>query len=150
MAGIKEIDQGDVLIRYEIDLQVPHEPAGGEPEIVPHHHNGLDMLAIAVPKSGDQFRVLLASLRMEPLLELIQDQQHLALRRQDATPSQFCQRIDQPNPRGSSGQTLRKPLSSRASVSSGVASMYTGRTCLPSRGRSPALTSDDFPQPEGP
>ena len=59
------------------------------------------MLAIAVPKSGDQFGVLLASLGMEPLLELIQDQQHLPLRWQDATPSQVRQRIDQPQ---SSGQ----------------------------------------------
>ena len=59
------------------------------------------MLAIALPKGGDQFRVLLTSLGMEPLLELVQDQQHLPLRRQDATPSQVRQRIDQPR---SSGQ----------------------------------------------
>ena len=45
------------------------------------------MLAIALPKGGDQFRVLLAPLGMEPLLELVQDQQHLALGRQDATPA---------------------------------------------------------------
>ena len=66
------------------------------------------------------------------------------------TFSQFRQRINQPNSRGSSGQTLCKPLSNRLSVSSEVASMSTGRTCLPSRGRSPALTSDDLPQPDGP
>ena len=88
MAGIEEIHQGAVLALEQSDLQVPHEPAGGEPEIIPHQHDRLNMLAIAVPKSGDQFRVLLASLGMEPLLELIQDQQHLPLRWQDATPSQ--------------------------------------------------------------
>ena len=101
MAGIKEIHEGAVLPFNQSDLQVPHEPAGGEPEIIPHQHDRLNMLAIAVPKSGDQFRVLLASLGMEPLLELVQDQQHLALGRQDATPSQVRQRIDQPQ---SSGQ----------------------------------------------
>ena len=105
------------------DLQVAHEPARRQPEIIPHHHDRLEMLAIAVPKSGDQFRVLLTPLGMEPLLELIQDQQHLLLRRQDATPPQVCQRIDQPRSSGQFGTRLRKPLSSRASVSSGVASM---------------------------
>ena len=101
MAGIEEIDEGDVLPFDQSDLQVPHEPARGQPEIIPHHHDRLDMLAIAMPKSGDQFRVLLAPLGMQPLLELVQDQQHLPLRWQDATPSQVRQRIDQPQ---SSGQ----------------------------------------------
>ena len=54
------------------------------------------MLAIALTKGGDQFGVLLTPPGMEPLLELVQDQQHLALGWQDATPSQVCQRIDQP------------------------------------------------------
>ncbi len=77
------------------DLQIPHEATGGEPEIVPHQHNRLRMLAIAVPKRGDQLRVLFTSLGMEPLLELVQDEQHLPPRRQDATPSQIRQRFDQ-------------------------------------------------------
>ena len=101
MAGIEQIHQGTVLTFEQSDLQVPHESAGGEPEIIPHQHDRLNMLAIAVPKSGDQFRVLLTSRGMEPLLELVQDQQHLPLRWQDATPSQVRQRIDQP-------QSLRK------------------------------------------
>ena len=79
MAGIEEIHQGAVVPFDQSDFQVPHEPAGGEPEIIPHQHNRLHMLAIAVTKSGDQFRILLASLGMEPLLELVQDQQHLTL-----------------------------------------------------------------------
>ena len=59
------------------DLQVSHEPAGGKPEIVPHHHDRLNMLAVAVTKSGDQFGVFLAPLGVQPLLKLIQNQQHL-------------------------------------------------------------------------
>ena len=96
MARIEEIDEGRVLSFEQSDFQVPHEPGRGQPEIIPHHHDCLNMLAIAMPKSGDQFRVLLTSLGMEPLLELVQDQQHLPLRWQDATPSQVRQRIDQP------------------------------------------------------
>ena len=93
---VEEINGCRVLPFDEADLQVPHEPGRRHPEIIPHHHDGLDMLAIAVTKGGDQFRVLLTPPGKEPLLELIQDQQHLALGWQDATPSQVCQRIDQP------------------------------------------------------
>ena len=122
--GSKRSTAADVLPFEQADLQVPHEPGRRHPEIIPHHHDRLNMLAIAMTKSGDQFRVLLTSLGVEPLLELVQDQQHLPLRWQDATPSQVRQRIDQPRSlSGSSGHALRKPLSSRASVSSGVASM---------------------------
>ena len=93
---VEEIDGGRVLAFEQADLQVPHEPGRRHPEIIPHHHDRLNMLAIALTKGGDQFRVLLTPPGKEPLLELIQDQQHLALGWQDATPSQFCQRINQP------------------------------------------------------
>jgi hypothetical protein len=84
MAEIKEIHQGAVVGLNQSDFQIPHEPTGGKPEIIPHQHNGLDMLAIALAKRGDQFGVLIAALRMEPLLELIEDKQHLPLRIHDA------------------------------------------------------------------
>ena len=96
MVKVEEINGRRVLPFDEADLQVPHEPGRRHPEIIPHHHDGLDMLAIAVTKGGDQFRVLLTPPRKQPLLELIQDQQHLALGWQDATLSQVRQRLDQP------------------------------------------------------
>src|SRR6516165_3825796 len=96
MAGIKQIDQSNVLIRYQIDFQFTHEPAGGEPEIIAHQHEYLDPLTVALTQSGDQVRVRLTALGMEPLLELIQDQQHLAPWRQQAASPQVYQRIDQP------------------------------------------------------
>ncbi len=95
MTRIEQVHQGAVIPLEQSDLQVSHEPAGGEPEIVPHQHDGLEMLAVAVPQGGDQLRVLLAPAGVEPLLELIQDQQHLMLRRQDAAPPHVRQRIDQ-------------------------------------------------------
>ena len=106
MVEVEEINGCRVLPFDKADLQIPHEPGRRHPEIIPHQHNRLNMLAIAVPKSGDQFRVLLTSLGMEPLLELVQDQQHLPLRWQDATPSQVRQRIDQPRSSGKFGTRL--------------------------------------------
>jgi hypothetical protein len=45
-------------------------------------------------KGCDQFGVLLTPLRMEPLLKLVQNEEHLPLGLQAATPSQLRQRID--------------------------------------------------------
>ena len=124
MVTVEEINGCRVLPFEKGDLQVPHEPGRRHPEIIPHHHDRLEMFAVALTKRGDQLGVLLAPLGKEPLLKLVQDQQHFALWRQDAAFSQFRQRINQPRSSGQlPGQTLRKPLSSRASVSSGVASM---------------------------
>ena len=110
------------------------------------------MLAIAMPKGGDQFRVLLTSLGMEPLLELVEDQQHLLLGAAGRDPfADRRQRIDQPQSlRASSGHALRKPLSSRCFGLLGGRLDVDRQDVLPSRGSSPALTSDDLPQPEGP
>ena len=54
------------------------------------------MHAIAMAKGGDQFRIFLSPLGKQPLLELIDDQEHLPLGRQDVPPAQARQRIDQP------------------------------------------------------
>jgi len=86
MAWIKEIDESDVLIGYEIDFQVLMKRLAASQKSSPHQHDCLEMFAIAVPKSGGPARCSLTSLGMEALLELIQDQQHLALRWQ-AAPS---------------------------------------------------------------
>ena len=34
---VEEIDQGDVRVRFQVDLQVAHEPARGHPEVVADH-----------------------------------------------------------------------------------------------------------------
>ena len=82
-----------------------------------------NMLAIALTKSGDQFRVLLtppgrgaiAQTGPGPAAPFAQDGKMRPLRK-------FASESTSPNPRDSSGHALRKPLSNRASVSSGVAS----------------------------
>jgi len=74
VTGIEEIDECCVLTLNQFDFQVCHEPADGQPEIIPHHQDRLHMLTIAMSQSSDQLRVLLATLGMEPLLELVQYQ----------------------------------------------------------------------------
>ena len=107
MARIEEIDGSDVLPFEQSDLQVPHEPAGGHPEIIPHHHDRLHMLAVALPQGGDQFRVLLTPLGMEPLLELIQDQQHLPPGRQARDP---CRKLASESTSPDSSRQFRTDL----------------------------------------
>ena len=53
------------------------------------------MLAVALPQGVDQFRVLLASAGMQPLLELVQDQQHLLTGAEHPSLADRRQGIDQ-------------------------------------------------------
>ena len=94
-----------------------------QPEIVPHHDDALHPAAVALPQGLHQFGVLLAALGVEPLLELVQDDQHLLARCQEPPLPQGRQRLDQAEvARAGPGSCRRKPLSRRASVSSAVAS----------------------------
>ena len=88
------------------DLQVPHEPGRGHPEVVADHHDRLDVLAVALPQGGDQLGVRLAPPGEQPLLELVEDQQHLLPGRQDPAPPQRGQRLDQVRPGGQVGARL--------------------------------------------
>ena len=120
MAEIKQIHEGAVLALQQSYFQVPHKPAGGEPEIVSDHHDCLDMLAIAVPKSGDQFRVLLTTLRVQPLLKLINDKQDLLVSPQ--SPSRRDDVILRPSfstsPSGITVRSRNQPASRHAGTSS--------------------------------
>ena len=123
MAQVEEIDDGDVLIGDQIDLQVAHEPGRGHPEVVAHQDDRLDVLAVALPQGGDQLRVLLAPPGEQPLLELVEDQQDLLRRARATRPRRSAASAStRSRSAGRSGQAFRRPRSSRASVSSGVAS----------------------------
>ena len=101
MAGIEEIDQGTVFTFDQPGFQVPHESAGGEPEIISHQDDRLKMLPITMTECGDQLRVLLTPPGKQPLLELVEHEQNLMLGWQECDLFASCQRIDQP-------QSLRK------------------------------------------
>ena len=106
VAQVEEIDDGDVLIGDQVDLQVAHEPGGRHPEVVADQDDRLDVLAVALPQRGDQLRVLLAPPGEQPLLELVEDQQHLLAGAEHPPPPQRGQRIDQARPRGQLGTRL--------------------------------------------
>jgi len=96
MARIEQIHQGAVLTLDQADFQALHESAGGKPEIIAHQDDGLNVPSVTMPKGGDQLVAFLTMPGMEPLFELVKDEQHLPIGRQDATATQDRQRIDQP------------------------------------------------------
>jgi hypothetical protein len=65
------------LSLHEMNLQSVHKPADGEPEIIPYHDYCLQPPAIAQSQVLHEFAVLLVFLSVQPLLELVQHQQHI-------------------------------------------------------------------------
>lgn len=77
MLQIETIDHGEVSVGEHIDFEIPHEPRGGHPEVVSHHHDGLHMLAIDLPQRRHEFGILLSLPCEKPLLKLVEDEQDL-------------------------------------------------------------------------
>ena len=79
LPGVDRVEQVDRGRRSgpatSSDLQLAQEPGQGQPEIVPHHDDALDVLAVALPQGLGQFGVLLLPLGVQPLLELVEDEQ---------------------------------------------------------------------------
>ena len=67
------------------------------------------MLAVALPQGGDQFRVLLTPFGMEPLLELVQDQQHFLTGAEHSSGANRRQGTDQTPLRRQVGTDLPQP-----------------------------------------
>ena len=129
---VEQVHGGEVVPFDDADLQVVHEPGRGHAEVVADQDQALHVLAVALPQGLDQLGVLFRPLGVQPLLELVEHQQDLGAVRRDRihavsdpdARAAAARRGSRSSPRlsGSSGQRLRRPLSSRASVSSGVAS----------------------------
>ena len=77
MDQVEQVDQGGVPALDELDVQLAHEPAQGDPEVIPHHDDGLDAIAVALPQRAGQLRVAIAPTGVQPLLELIEDDEDL-------------------------------------------------------------------------
>ncbi len=90
MPQVEEIDCRRVLAFEEGDLQFPQKARRGHPEIVAHHHDALDAPAVTLAQRLDQLGVFFCPLAVEPLLELVQDDQHLLARRA-VSPAQLRQ-----------------------------------------------------------
>ena len=71
--GRRDRPAARVLAFNKANLQLPHEPADGHPEIIPHHDDALHPAAVALPQGLHQFGVLFLLLGVQPLLELVED-----------------------------------------------------------------------------
>ena len=122
MAQVEQIDGGEIPALQKFNFQIGEKPSHHHPEIIADHHDGLHSPTVALTKSLDQLRVVLVPPGVEPLLELVEDNQHLrtacnTFPRRNAVSVSLRSR----SPRNA-GQRLRSPWSRRDSVSSEVAS----------------------------
>jgi hypothetical protein len=74
---VQKVDQRAVLPFPQGDLQFAEKPADGQPEVVADKDQALDRLAVALPQGLDQFGPPLAPVGVQPLLELIEHEEHL-------------------------------------------------------------------------
>jgi hypothetical protein len=61
MTEIEEINEPRVFPLNYPNLQRLHEPADGQPEIIPYHNDGLQPTAVALPQGLYEFCVLFAA-----------------------------------------------------------------------------------------
>ena len=54
---VEQIDWSDVLTLSKFDMQIAHEPGQRHPEVIPHHDDALDVVAVALPEGTCQVRV---------------------------------------------------------------------------------------------
>ncbi len=80
-----QVHQRTVLPFDQSDFQIPQKPADSKPEVVPHHDHALRPATVALPQGLHQFGVLLLLLGVQPLLELVEDDDDLLADR-DALP----------------------------------------------------------------
>src|SRR5262249_48440333 len=75
---IEEIHRRRVISFEEPNLQLPHQHSHAHPEAVAQQEDRLKVLAVAVTKGRDQLWGRLDASGVQPLLELVEDQQDLA------------------------------------------------------------------------
>jgi hypothetical protein len=86
MQRVKKIDQSGIVAFNQWNLNGTHELADGNPKIVPHQKEALDVAAVALPQCFDQFSRRLLPGRVKPLLKLVDYKKHLGDRRRALRP----------------------------------------------------------------
>ena len=56
MAQVKEVNESDVLVLEQLDVQIVHEPADSQPEVITDQDSTLNALPIALPEGLGQAR----------------------------------------------------------------------------------------------
>ena len=74
---VEPVDTRAVLAVRKVHVQLAQERRDRHPEIIPHDDDRLDSRAVALPERLDQFRSLRCRVRVQPLLELIENEQEL-------------------------------------------------------------------------
>jgi len=122
MAEIEKVYQRAVLSFDQANLQLLQETADREPKVIPNREEALNVLSVALPNRVDEHAIALVRLGMEPLLKLVEDDEHFAALVKPLATPQESDALRQVQVLGSPGQRFRSVFSSRASVSSVVAS----------------------------
>ena len=135
----------------EIDFELLHESRDAQPKIAADGQDALHPPAVALPQGLHYGGILLAAVGMHPLLEMVEHQEHLALAlRQAFSLPQLGQRVFQPKAapqrRATLAERFQQPRLGFVGRRFDVDRQHRADKC----GISPALISDDFPQPEGP
>jgi hypothetical protein len=87
MAEVEQIDGGEVPGWEKFNFEIGQKPSHRHPKIIPHHHDALDSSTVALTKGLNQSRVVFVSLGVEPLLELVKDNQHLLAHGDSLSPA---------------------------------------------------------------
>ena len=106
MTGIKEVDRREVVAFEDRRFQLTHEARGCHREIVPHHHDGLQLTAVALAQGVDKLSLLLGAAGVQPLLELIHHDHNLVTVRRTTSPPQVGEGLDQ----SQISRQVRQPL----------------------------------------
>ena len=150
MSRIKRIDRCNILPFDQAIPQISQEPAGGEPGVVPDHEEGLNVLAVTLSQCGQQ-SLLVWGRGTQPALELIDDDEQTSSEREDKALPGRDERGSEVESGEQAGISRSAASSSRMpSVSAAVASMETTEMSSDRSGRSPAVTIEDLPEPDGP
>ena len=92
MAKVEEVGRPKVLPLDEPHLERLHETRRRHSEIVAHQDETLHPRAVAMPECLDQFGLLEVAPRVEPLLELVDHEQHLVRSSEESPLTQSCER----------------------------------------------------------
>ena len=89
----------------KLDFQVLHEATGGDPEVITHQGHALQSPTVTVEQGLHQLRVLFATPRVQPLLELVQHDADLGVLRDPRSFADPGQHVGQRQLLGDRGES---------------------------------------------